>query len=143
MKRVTFHTIDRINFRLRHVSKIRSWLEECAKQEGKEIVSLVYVFCNDEYLLSLNQKFLNHDTYTDIITFDYSQQDKIIGEAYLSIERIKENAVIYKVSFQNELLRVLVHGLLHLCGYKDKTNSQCRLIRNKENEKILLFSRFT
>ncbi|MCS7028705.1 MAG: rRNA maturation RNase YbeY [Bacteroidia bacterium] len=139
MKEIIFDKIEGLSFRLRNVKKIRRWLHNCANQEGKEIHSLTYIFCDDEYLFNLNQRFLNHDTYTDIITFDYSEQNKLIGEAYLSIERIKENAKIYNVSFQNELLRVLVHGLLHLCGYKDKTETEAALMRKKEDEKIKMF----
>lgn len=139
MKKIEFYTEEGFNFLLKDKNKIRTWLEECAKQEHKEISHLTYVFCSDEYLLNINQNYLNHNTYTDIITFDYSKDNILEGEIYISIERVKENAKAYKVSFTNELLRVLAHGLLHLSGYKDKTKKEKEIMHNKENEKLNLF----
>lgn len=139
MKKIRFYTAENFTFKLRDKNKIREWLESVAKEERKEISEIIYIFCSDEYLLNLNQKFLNHDTYTDIITFDYSEQNILAGEIYISIERVKENAKLYKVSFKEELLRVIVHGLLHLSGYKDKTKQEQKVMRNKEIEKLNLF----
>lgn len=100
--------------------KIKLWLNSIALSEKKSIKNLVYNFCSDEELLQINQSFLNHNTYTDIITFDYCEKDFVIGEIYISVERVAENAGTNHVLFEEELLRVLSHGLLHLCGYKDK-----------------------
>lgn len=94
---------------------------------------LDYVFCSDEYLLKINQKFLKHDYYTDIITFDLSETKKTQGEIYISIDRVRENAVLNSVFFKEELVRVLFHGALHLCGYKDKKKEEIVLMRKKEN----------
>lgn len=108
--------------------------------EGFSLGDLQYIFCDDNYLLQLNIKYLNHDTLTDIITFNYNIGKQINGEVYISIERVKENAQTFQVSFENELTRVMGHGVLHLCGYKDKTKSQQLEMRNKENEFLQLFS---
>ncbi|MEN8816567.1 MAG: rRNA maturation RNase YbeY [Nonlabens sp.] len=115
------------------------WLEQVALSEGKTIGDLSYVFCSDEYLLKINQDHLNHDTYTDIITFDYCQNGLVNGEIYISTDRVKENAVSFRESETNELHRVMSHGLLHLCGYLDKTEGESDIMRAKENEKIKMF----
>ena len=120
-------------FRFQDKSLIINWLSRCARNEKKTPGELNYIFCSDKYLLGINRQYLQHDDYTDIITFDYTQGNLISGDIYISIDRIKENAGIYKVSFQNELLRVMVHGLLHLCGYKDKSARDSRLMRQKED----------
>ena len=99
-----------------------------------------YIFSNDDYLLKINQDFLQHDTYTDIITFDNSsQKGKIDGEIYISVDRIKENAQIQQIGFDSELHRVMAHGLLHLCGYKDKSEADIKKMREKEDEAIEKF----
>lgn len=134
---ITFHTID-VSLQISQ-SQFKKWLVEVAKSEGKSVGTINYVFCNDSYLLGVNQKYLNHDTYTDIITFDNSSGDFISADIYISSERVIENALINNVHFINELLRVVVHGLLHLCGYKDKTDNQRQIMRLKEDEKIALF----
>jgi probable rRNA maturation factor len=115
------------------------WLEQIAISEGKTIGELSYVFCSDEYLLKINQDHLNHDTYTDIITFDYCQDGLINGEIYISTDRVRENALSFRESEINELHRVMSHGLLHLCGYPDKTEKESDIMRAKENEKIKMF----
>jgi rRNA maturation RNase YbeY len=139
MKKIVFYTEENFTFRLKDKNKIRHWLEECASQENKQIHQITYIFCSDEYLLELNRTHLNHNTYTDIITFDYTEENNLIGEIYISVERIKENAKKYKVSFKEELLRVMIHGLLHLSGYKDKTKQEKKQMREKETEKLGLF----
>lgn len=111
-----------------------------AKQEGFTIGDINYIFCDDEYLLKINLEYLNHDTLTDIITFDYVENGVLSGDIYISIERVRENAVIFSVPFEQELLRVLAHGVLHLCGYKDKTNKDSVLMRQKEDTAIQLFN---
>lgn len=120
--------------------KIRSIMVSHAKTNRFEIFSLCYVFVDDEYLLTLNQKSLNHDTYTDIITFDLSDQEGIIdGEIYISIDRVKENAQIFNVAFITELMRVVAHGYLHLIGLKDKTSTQKEEMRKQEDYFIKQF----
>jgi len=101
---------------------------------------LSYIFCSDKYLLSINQKYLNHNTLTDIVTFDLAEDAEIEGEIYISVERVKENAVKYAVDFEEELHRVIIHGLLHLIGYKDKTASQKAQMRKKEQACLSLYS---
>ena len=112
---------------------ISNWLKDVTTKEGKEIGELVYVFCNDDYLIEKNIQFLKHDTLTDVITFDYCNEGIISGDILISTERVKENALKYEVDFLTELHRVIVHGLLHLLGYKDKSESDTALMREKEN----------
>jgi rRNA maturation RNase YbeY len=112
---------------------ISNWLKDVTTKEGKEIGELVYVFCNDDYLIEKNIQFLRHDTLTDVITFDYCNEGIISGDILISTERVKENALKYEVDFLTELHRVMVHGLLHLLGYKDKSESDTALMREKEN----------
>jgi rRNA maturation RNase YbeY len=109
------------------------------KKEKVSLSRLDYVFCSDEFLLEINNKFLNHDYYTDIITFDLSDTDSIMGEIYISIDRVKDNATQQSTSFKEELTRVIFHGALHLCGYKDKKQSEINLMRQKENYYLNLF----
>lgn len=115
------------------------WLSKVIESENKIEGDISYLFCSDEYLLDLNQRFLEHDTFTDIITFDNTLGNLVSADVCISIERVKENADEYGVSFDEELRRVLVHGVLHICGYKDKTDDEAVLMRLKENEKMLLF----
>ncbi|MEO9952237.1 MULTISPECIES: rRNA maturation RNase YbeY [Nonlabens] len=115
------------------------WLESIVISEGKTVGELSFVFCSDEYLLKINQDHLDHDTYTDIITFDYCLDGLINGEIYISTDRVKENAVSFRESEINELHRVMAHGVLHLCGYGDKGDEEARIMREKENEKIVMF----
>ncbi|HSZ72792.1 MAG TPA: rRNA maturation RNase YbeY [Cytophagaceae bacterium] len=120
---------------------LREWLQKIAKKEKKRIAALNYIFCTDKFLLSVNQKHLNHNTYTDIITFGYSPitDKEITGDIFISIERVKENALTYETTFQNELKRVMAHGLLHLCGYKDKSASDKITMKKKEDKAVALF----
>ena len=115
------------------------WLDLIAVSETKTIGEVSYVFCSDEFLLQINQDYLGHDTFTDIITFDYCEEGLINGEIYISTDRVKENAISFGVSLINELQRVMAHGLLHLCGYGDKSEAEAQLMRDKENEKISMF----
>lgn len=109
------------------------WLHSIILTEGKKPGEIIYVFCNDDYLLEKNIQFLNHDTLTDVITFDYCKKSTINGDILISIDRVKENAKIFKIDFLTELHRVMAHGLLHLLGYKDKTKEDKKIIRNKED----------
>ena len=116
-----------------------SWLSNVIVSEGKTEGDFSYLFCDDDYLLDLNQRFLNHDTLTDIITFDNSIGNIIGADVCISIERVRVNALEFNVSFEEELRRVIVHGVLHTCGYKDKTESESLKMRQLEDEKMALF----
>ena len=129
---IQFCTED-ITFSLQEKLKHKAWLNEVAKQEGKKILELSYVFCSDDYLLQINQEYLNHDTLTDIVTFDNSEDPKKIeGDIFISIDRVKENGKKLGTS-ETELERVMVHGLLHLLGYKDKKKEDKALMTEKED----------
>lgn len=129
---VHFCTED-ITFSLKKKLKHKAWLNEVAKQEGKRILELSYVFCSDDYLLQINQEYLNHDTLTDIVTFDNSEDPKKIeGDIFISIDRVKENGDALGTK-ETELKRVMVHGLLHLLGYKDKKKGDKAVMTEKED----------
>jgi probable rRNA maturation factor len=121
------------NDKLSNTEDLNLWLNSVIKEEGMLIGDLVYVLCTDEYLLKKNIQFLNHNTLTDVITFDYSQDEIISGDILISTERVVENAKIFKVNYLTELQRVMVHGLLHLLGYKDKIEKDANTMREKEN----------
>ena len=121
------------NDKLINTEDINLWINSVVIQEGMIIGELVYVFCNDEYLLKKNIEFLNHNTLTDVITFDYSEDKIISGDILISTERVIENAKIFNVNYLTELHRVMVHGLLHLLGYKDKIEKDANTMRKKEN----------
>ena len=121
------------NFQLKNKSASISWIKKIVQKEGRKMKDLSFVFCNDIDLLDKNSKYLNHNNFTDILTFDYSENNNISGDIYISIERVKENAKTYKVTFENELGRVMIHGVLHLLGYKDKSEKEKGIIRAKED----------
>ncbi len=138
MAAIQFFSED-ISFALSKPRKTSNWIKLIAKKERREVVDVSYIFCSDSYLLQLNQQYLNHNTLTDIITFDYSEgAKKLEGEIYISIDRVKENAQKFKVSFQDELDRVMIHGVLHLIGYKDKKPTDKSLMRKKEEASLSL-----
>ena len=122
--------VDTKMFSIENYSK---WVKKIIRKEKKIVGDIVFVFCNDKYMLEKNIKFLNHDTLTDVITFDYCKGEIISGDIIISIDRVKENATIFNVSFFNELERVMAHGLLHLLGYKDKNKKDALIMREKEN----------
>lgn len=137
MKKVNFHSTG--NFRLRDIHKHRKLVETIFHREKVNLVSLAYIFCTDNELRALNKSFLQHDYFTDILTFDLSDsKDHIFGEVYISLDRVKDNAKTFGSSFPNELMRVLIHGALHLCGYRDKTKREISLMRSKEDEYLRL-----
>lgn len=127
------------DFNLDDVSGFENWIKRVISSEGKKTGEISFIFCDDEYLLEVNQKYLNHDTYTDIISFDSSVGNILNGDIFVSTERVRENADIFKVDFSEELKRVVIHGVLHLCGYKDKTSDEEQLMRKNEEEKIEMF----
>ena len=115
-------------------TELRAFIKTIIKLENKKAKSLNFVFCSDKYLLQINKAFLNHNYFTDIITFDLSESKKeITGEIYISVDRVKDNARIYKTSIKKEIHRVMFHGVLHLCGYGDKTKAQKKIMTNREN----------
>ncbi|GGD17137.1 rRNA maturation RNase YbeY [Hyunsoonleella pacifica] len=126
------------NFNLGNKEVISNWIIETISSEGCKLEEINYVFCDDDYLHKLNVEFLNHDTLTDIISFDYSIGKIIQGDIFISIERVSDNAKDYGVSFDEELQRVIIHGVLHYCGYKDKTDSEAKVMRDKENHYLSL-----
>ncbi|MFJ1411091.1 rRNA maturation RNase YbeY [Capnocytophaga canimorsus] len=117
----------------------QTWIEKIIASEEKELGELNYIFCDDNYLHQINVQYLDHDTLTDIITFDYTQEQTISGDIFISVERVADNAKDFNVDFQTELLRVMAHGVLHLCGYKDKSDAESNQMRSKEEEKMRLF----
>jgi len=125
-------------FKLKEEEKVSLWIKRVIGNEGLEMGDITYVFCDDDFLLNLNKEYLNHDTLTDIISFDNSLCDKIVGDIFISVERVKENSEIYTTTFINELHRVMIHGILHLCGYNDKSDVESKTMRVKEDEALLL-----
>lgn len=117
---------------------VNQWVKMVAASYGKNIGEIAYIFCNNERILEVNQQYLNHDYYTDIITFDYSEGKKISGDIFISIETVRSNAEEYNVTFEEELNRIIIHGILHLCGNDDKTPQQRLEMTNKENRALLL-----
>ena len=127
------------NFELEDNVGYEKWLQNVIISEEKKEGDINYIFCDDEYLHEINVKYLNHDDYTDIISFDNAVGNILHGDIFISTERVAENAEKFQVSFQKELKRVIAHGLLHFCGYKDKTDDEAQLMREKEDEKIKMF----
>lgn len=133
MPKINFFTED-ITYVLKHKTIIKKWVEATIVEEGYKLEELNFILCSDEYLLRINQDFLQHDDYTDVITFDNSEELKtIVGDIFISIDRIKENAANFKSAMLNELCRVIIHGTLHLLGYKDKTKKAKNLMTEKED----------
>lgn len=128
-----------LDFTLVDEDKYTSWIGAILESEGFVEGEINYIFCTDEYLHKINVDYLDHDTYTDIISFDYTEGKIISGDIFISIERVKENALELDVLFSEELLRVMSHGILHYCGYLDKSEAEELLMRSKEDEKIRLF----
>ncbi|MCC1483456.1 rRNA maturation RNase YbeY [Winogradskyella immobilis] len=121
------------DFKLENTAIISQWISSVINEEERKEGEINYVFCSDEYLHKINLDFLNHDTLTDIISFDYSVGKELHGDIYISIDRVKDNAIDFKTSFKDELARVIIHGILHYCGYKDKSETEEKLMRSKED----------
>lgn len=137
---ITFHLADISEHPFpQNENRYIEWLSDVAAAEKTTINSLTYIFCSDEYLLDINIKYLGHDYYTDIITFPYQEGTSLESDMYISIDRVKENAEDYNEIFDTELRRVMVHGLLHLLGYGDKTDAEIQTMRQKEEEYLLRF----
>jgi rRNA maturation RNase YbeY len=129
---IFFFNVD-IQFRLRKIKLVRKWVFESLISENKVPGEISVVFCSDDYLLKMNYEYLKHDTFTDIITFDYSDSTIVNGDLFISIDRVRENSKIFKKTLHDELHRVIIHGILHLCGYDDKTKKKRENMTRKEN----------
>lgn len=127
------------HFKIKKPKKTKEWLITASKKEKRNIKELNYIFCNDSFLLEINTNFLKHKTLTDIITFDYSVKKFISGEIYISVDRVEENSSKFICSFDEEILRVMIHGVLHLLGYKDNTKRDSALMRKKEEAYLSLW----
>jgi len=138
MPAIQFFT-ESVSYNLPQKTKIRNWIKATIEKESYQLQELNFIFCSDDYLLGINQQYLNHDTYTDIITFDNSEEEKqIIGDIFISIDRIKENAKTFNTSTFDEVCRIMIHGTLHLLGYKDKGKAAKTLMTQKEDEYLSL-----
>jgi len=127
------------DFTLDNEEAVCTWLSAVIVSENKSEGEINYIFCDDEYLHKINLEYLNHDTLTDIISFDYTMGNELSGDIFVSIERVLDNAKDYNTVFEDELKRVLVHGVLHYCGYKDKSEEDELIMRSKEDEKLAMF----
>ena len=137
-QKISFHSVGK--FSLDNESDIEVFINTLAQEESRKVGDITFIFCDDTYLHKINLEFLDHDTYTDVVTFDYSVGNELISEIYISTERVKENAKKYRETFQNEIRRVMIHGVLHLCGYTDKLTEDKRIMRDKENHYLSLLA---
>lgn len=135
---ISFQSVG--TFSLKTESALIKCIRSLVKQELREIGDITFVFCDDNYLHKINLEFLDHDTYTDIITFDYSVGNELVSEIYISVDRVAENAKKFSQTFENEIHRVMIHGVLHLCGYKDKLAKDKQIMRDKENHYLSLLT---
>ncbi len=127
------------DIKLPNEATLSSWINAVVLSENKSEGEINFILCDDEYLLKINQDFLDHDTFTDIISFDNTIGNQLNGDIFISAERVTDNAKEFMVSVEQEMRRVLIHGILHFCGYKDKSEEDEKLMRQKENEKLLMF----
>jgi len=128
---ILFHS--KTKFQISTKRTLKSWITLVTKKEGRAVKDLNFIFCDDDFLLEKNKTYLKHAYLTDIITFDYSDKKNISGDIFISIERVKENALLFGKSFENELKRVIIHGVLHLLGYKDKSKKEKKIMQEKED----------
>jgi|TARA_B100001939_G_C16659992_1_gene495513 rRNA maturation RNase YbeY len=135
---ITFHK-EGVSLSI-NTTQISTWLSACIANLGYNLGELSIIFCCDEYLLDINKKHLNHDFYTDIITFNYNVEKKLNGDLFISVDRVKDNAILFNENFNVELFRVIIHGVLHLCGFNDKTIDEQKEMRSKENYYLSLMS---
>jgi probable rRNA maturation factor len=136
---ISFHN-QSISFKLKDKTRLKQWIKSVTEKEKHKLGTINYIFCTDEELLEINLRHLNHNTLTDIITFDYTEGKTINSDIFISVIRVLENAEKFKVTFDDELHRVMIHGVLHLCGYKDKSKADSELMRKKENAALKLFN---
>ena len=135
-----YFTSENIKFDLKDKRRVKSWITGIIKSRGKKVGDISYLFCDDAYLIEINRTYLNHDTYTDIITFDYVSGNVVSGDILISIDRVRENAQTFGVAFEHELCRVIVHGVLHLLGQKDKSEQDAKRMRELEDDAIALWN---
>lgn len=128
------------DFNTEEIEGWKKWVESAVREEGYEIDELNYIFCNDDYLLEINIQYLQHDYYTDVIGFQYSEGKKLSGDIYISIDRVNENAIENSVSFEKELARVMIHGVLHFMNYQDKTPDDAAQMRSAEDKHLAYFN---
>ena len=119
---------------------MEKWIHAVADSHNKQVGELCYIFCSDEYILNVNKEHLNHDYYTDIITFDYCEGDMLAGDLFLSLDTVRTNAEKFSEVFEREFLRVCIHGILHLCGFPDKAEDEARVMREEEEKALLLYA---
>lgn len=132
-----FENVDELALDFEAISK---WIETIVSRETFELGELSYIFCDDVTILEINQNFLNHDYYTDVITFDYTERKLVSGDIYISLDTVTSNAKLFKTPFLQELHRVIIHGIFHLCGYKDKSEKDEKIMRQKEDEALQLIN---
>lgn len=137
---ITFSN-NEVKFYLKEKTRLKKWIGEVIKRNKKRVGEIAYQFCDDEYILQVNREYLNHDTYTDIITFDYVEGDLVSGDILISIDRVGENTRTFGCTFEQELHRVIIHGVLHLLGNKDKTPAEAEAMRKKENDALALLEK--
>jgi rRNA maturation RNase YbeY len=135
-----YFSSENIKFDLRGKLKVKRWITDLIKAQNKKVGDISYLFCDDAYLIEVNRTYLDHDTYTDIITFDYVEGDTISGDILISVERVKENAQLFNTTFDQELHRVIIHGVLHLLGQGDKTEAEAAQMRKKEEAALALWN---
>lgn len=135
-----YFSSENIKFDLRGKLKVKKWITDLIKAQNKKVGDISYLFCDDAYLIEVNRTYLDHDTYTDIITFDYVEGDTISGDILISVERVKENAQLFNTTFDQELHRVIIHGVLHLLGQGDKTKAEAAQMRKKEEAALALWN---
>ena len=134
---ILFTNDDSVSFSLKNKRFIKSWIKDIIQQNKKELGDINYIFCSDEKILEINKEFLKHDYYTDIISFDYCEVNKINGDIFISIDTVKSNSIKYKTEFIEELHRVIIHGVLHFLGFKDKTKADAEKMREAENKALI------
>ena len=134
-----YFSTENIDFELADASRVKKWITAVVDAQGKRVGNLNYLFCDDAYLIGVNQTYLNHDTYTDIITFDYVEGNVVSGDILISVERVRENAHLFNTPFEQELHRVIIHGVLHLLGQADKSDEDAAEMRRKEESALDLW----
>ena len=130
-------SVEKEGFKLKERTRIKNWITAIIKDEGKKVGDIAYIFCDDEQILETNISYLDHNTYTDIITFDYVEGNVISGDILISIDRVKENAELFNCTFEQELHRVIIHGILHLLGVGDKSEEEAQMMRRREEEALV------
>lgn len=135
-----YFSSENTNFDLKGKMKVKKWITDIIKAQGQNVGDISYVFCDDDYLIQVNREYLDHDTYTDIITFDYVEGKIVSGDILISVDRVKENAQLFNTTFEQELHRVIIHGILHLLGQADKSDEDAAMMRKKEEAALALWN---